>query len=84
MGNTYRIVALEWLESVYSCYWRRVADPLQRLPVGNNPHIVHRIDCVQKFDKSLFVMWLSEPRGVIEQAKWCSGQRKLFEYYFLS
>lgn len=82
MGNTYRIVALEWLEGVYTCYWRRIADPLQRLPVGNNPHIVHCIDCVQKFDESLFMMWLSEPRCVIEQAERCSGEKNELNIMF--
>lgn len=73
-GKTYRIVALEWLEGVDTCYWRWIADPLQCLPIGNNPHIIHCIDCVQELDESFFVMRLGEPGCVVEQAEGCSAK----------
>lgn len=69
---TYRIVAMEWLEWINTRQWSWIANPLKCLPCCNKPNVVHCIDCVQKFDETFFVMWLSEPSGVIEKTERCS------------
>lgn len=63
---SYRIITLEWLELIDSLNWCRITNPLQRLPICDQPNIVHCVDVIQKFDKSLLMMWLSEPSSVIE------------------
>lgn len=64
------IVALEWLERVHSGQGRRITCPLQSLPVCDNVDILHAVDGVEKFDEALFVVRLSEPGSVVEQAEW--------------
>lgn len=57
----------------FECVQKRqrswIPDPLYGLPIGNYPYIVHRDDGIEKRYKAFFMMWLSEPRGVVEQAK---------------
>lgn len=69
------IVTLEWLERVHARQWRRVTHPLQRLPIGHYPNVIHRIDCVQEFDESFLVVRLCEPSGMVEQTEWCSATK---------
>lgn len=71
--NTNLVVALEGLEVVESVDRRGVSDPLQRLPVGNDPYIGHPVDEVQEHDETFFVVRLGEPCSVIEETEWSPG-----------
>lgn len=44
MNNTYRVITLERLEVVESVDRRGVPDPLQSLPVSDDPDVVHSVD----------------------------------------
>lgn len=68
---TYRIVAIEWFEGFDAIQWRRIAYPLNGLPVRYQPNIIHGDDSVEESFKSFFMMSCSEPSGVIVQRKWC-------------
>lgn len=70
-GGTYRIVTLERLELVDAGQGRRVADPLQGLPVGDDPDVLHRVDRVQELYEAFLMVRLREPGGVIVQSEWC-------------
>lgn len=82
MKPAYLIVALERLEVVKSVDGRRVTNPLQCLPVGDDPNILHAVDEVQKHNETFFVMRLSEPGSMVEQAEWCSGNLRQNICYF--
>jgi hypothetical protein len=69
---TYWVIALEWWEAVDARQRSGVPDPLNSLPVGYQPDILHVDNGVKECNKSFFVMWLCEPGSMIEQAKWCS------------
>jgi len=68
--GSFWIVALEWLEVL--CLTERdwIPNVLQRLPVGNQPHVIHRCDRVQEGDESFFVVSLYEPSSVVEESHW--------------
>lgn len=68
----YLVIALERLEVVQPVNWSRVSNPLQSLPVCDDPNVVHLIDEVQEHDKTFFVMGLSKPGRVVEETEWCS------------
>lgn len=69
---TYRVVALERLERVDAGQRSRVADPLQGLPVGDDPDVLHGVDRVQELYEALLMVRLREPGCVIVQSEWCS------------
>ena len=67
----YRVVALEGRERVDAGQWRRVAHPLQCLPVGDDEHVLHRVDRVQELYESFLVVRLREPGCVVVQSERC-------------
>lgn len=62
-------MASKRFKRVQKCQRRWIPDPLYGLPIGNYPYIVHRDNGIEKRYKAFFMMWLSEPRGVVEQAE---------------
>lgn len=69
--GTVLVVALERLEVVEPVDGRGVSHPLQRLPVCDDPHILHTVDEVQEHDEALLVVGLREPRCVVEETEGC-------------
>lgn len=65
------------MECVDSGNRRWVSDPLQCLPVVDQPDVVHLIDGVQELDEALLVMGLREPGGVVEETERSAGLRKV-------
>lgn len=63
------VVALEGLEVVDAVQRSGVPDPLQSLPVGDQPHVVHGDQGVEESDEALLVVRLGEPGGVVEQSE---------------
>lgn len=68
-NTTNLVVTLERLEVVESADGRGVSHPLQRLPVGDDPHIFHLVDEVQEHDEALLVVGLCEPRCVVVETE---------------
>lgn len=67
--STYGVVALEGLERAETVHGRGIADPLQRLVVGDDPDVLHGVDGVQELDEALLVVRLREPGGVVVQSE---------------
>lgn len=70
---------MEWLEVVDSANGRRVSDPLKRLPIGDNPDVVHTIDEVKEHDESVLVVGLGEPGSMIEETERRPEKKSLFK-----
>lgn len=68
------VIASEWLESVKECKGRGIPDPLDCLPVGDDPNVIHGNNSVKERNETFLVMGLSEPGCVVEQTKWRSGR----------
>jgi len=65
-----RIVAVERLKRLELRLGRRLSHPLDGLPRGDEPDIVHGSDCVQEQLKTLLVVRRCEPGRVVEETKW--------------
>lgn len=74
--STHRIVALEGAEALDAGEGRGVPHPLQRLPVGDEPHVVHGGDGVEEGDEALLVVRRGEPGRVVEEAEGSSVGEK--------
>lgn len=70
---SYRIMAPERLERAQEGQRCGVPHPLQRLPIGDHPYVVHRDDGIEERYEALFVMRLRKPRGMVEQTERCPG-----------
>lgn len=55
--------------------WSGIPHPLNRLPVGHQPNVVHLHQGVQKGFETFFVMRLREPGRVVIEAKWRAVRR---------
>lgn len=62
-------MASKGFERVQKRQRRWIPYPLYGLPIGNYPYIVHRDNGIEKRYKAFFMMRLSEPRGMVEQAE---------------
>jgi len=68
LGRPLRVVALEGLVALGLLHVHGVAHPLDCLPVGHQPHVLHVGDGVQEGDEALLVVRRGEPRSVVEQS----------------
>jgi len=66
--RTFRIAALEGLVVLGLLDIDRVSHPLDSLPVGDQPHVLHVGDGVEEGYETLLVVRRGEPGGVVEQA----------------
>lgn len=75
-------MASKWFERVQKRQRRWIPDPLYGLPIGNYPYVIHSDDGVEKWYKAFFMMRLSKPCGMIEQAERrpAETRRRLREY----
>lgn len=62
-------MASKGFEGVQERERSRIPDPLYGLPVSDYPYVVHRDDRIEERYEALFMMWLSEPCGVVEQTE---------------
>jgi len=67
LSGPLRVTALEGFEALGLLHVHRVPHPLDRLPVGDQPHILHVGDGVQEGDETFLVVRGGEPGGVVEQ-----------------
>lgn len=63
------IIALERLEIINPRNRCGIPDPLQSLPVGDDPYIWHLINEIQEHYKTFLVVRLCEPGGVVEETE---------------
>ena len=61
---------------------RGISDPLKRLPVGDDPDIIHGNDSVEERDETLLVVWLGEPSRMVEQPEWSSERVVAYFNFF--
>lgn len=81
--NTHGVVAAERGEIVDPGNGRGVSNPLNGLPVCDQPNFGHFVDGVQESDEAFLVMGLREPSGMVEQTKRSPGKiRDNVELYF--
>lgn len=64
--GTYRIITVKRRKVVKSRNGSRITSPLYGLPVRNQPNFRHIHNGVQKCDKTLLMVRLSEPRRMVE------------------
>jgi len=67
-ARSLRVVALEVLGGLCLLDIHGVSHPLERLPVGHQPNVVHGGDGVEERDEALLMMGGGEPGSVVEQA----------------
>lgn len=72
--NTDRIIAIEWLKGLHAVQWRRVTNPLDGLPVSDQPDIVHGNNGIKKSFESFLVMSCREPCSMVVQRERCSRE----------
>ena len=68
--NGYGIVAFEGLEALDTIERSGITDPLNGLPVGHQPDVVHGNDGVQEGHETFLVVRRREPRWMVVQWEW--------------
>lgn len=69
--SPYLVVTLEGLEATEPRDGRGIPHPLQRLPVSDDPHILHLVDEIEEHNEACLVVRLGEPRCMVVQSEGC-------------
>ena len=70
-------MALEGFEIIGLWDWHWISDPLQGLPVGDEPNVLHVRNSVQEGDETLLVVSGGEPGSVVEETHWGSEKMQI-------
>ena len=62
-----RVIALEGFEALDTIERGGIAHPLDRLPVGRQPYVIHGHDCVKEGHETFFVVRRREPGRMVIQ-----------------